>query len=60
MLDATVVPSLHRHNSVLVRVREGFTRALSFSWRFAVDFASGALPMLGKDVEVEGVATMKR
>jgi len=41
-------------------VREGFTSALSFSWRFVVDFASGALSMLGKDVEVEGVATMKR
>jgi hypothetical protein len=41
-------------------VREGFPSALSFSRRFVVDFASGALPMLGKDVEVEGVATMKR
>jgi hypothetical protein len=55
-----VIPLLHRHISVLGRVREGFTRALPFSWRFVVDFAIGALSMLGKDVEVEGVATMKR
>ena len=55
-----MIPLLHRHISVLVRVREDFTRALPFSWRFVVDLASGALSMLGKDVEVKGVATMKR
>ena len=49
-----MIPLLHRHISVLVRVREDFTRALPFSWRFVVDLASGALSMLGKDVEVEG------
>jgi glucans biosynthesis protein len=31
-----------------------------FSWRFAVDFAGGALEMLAKDAEVETVITVSR
>ena len=31
-----------------------------FSWRFAVDFAGGALPLVGDDAEVEPVITASR
>lgn len=31
-----------------------------FSWRFAIDFAGGALPMLGEDAEVEAVISASR